>query len=71
MFTIPLKRRDLSTVHTLGYSGRNSSKTSTVSSGHVGDTRPGQTHKKPKDLSTREGEERGCGEGGGVYPVCM
>ena len=66
MFTIPLKRRDLNTVHTLGYSGRNSSKTSTGSSGHVGDTRPGQTRKKPTDLSTREGDECGCGGGGGV-----
>ena len=40
------------------------------SSGHVGGTRPGQTRKKPKDLSAREREERGCGEGGGVYDVC-
>ena len=40
------------------------------SSGHIGGTRPGQTLKKPKDLSTREREERGCGEGGGVYVVC-
>jgi hypothetical protein len=29
------------------------------------------THKKPKDLSTREREEQRCGEGEGVYPVCM
>ena len=28
-----------------------------------------QTRKKPKDLSTREREERGCGEGGGLYTV--
>ena len=26
-----------------------------------GDTGPGQTRKKPKDLSAREREERGCG----------
>ena len=37
----------------------------------MGDTRPGQTCKKPKDLSTREREDRGCGEGGGAYVVCM
>ncbi len=40
------------------------------SRGHVGGTRPGQTRKKPKDLSVREGEDRGCGTGGGVYVVC-
>ncbi len=36
------------------------------SSGHTGGTRSGQTRKKPKDLSEREREERGRGEGGGV-----
>jgi len=36
-----------------------------------GGTRPGQTRKKPKDLSARDREERGRGEGGGVYVVCM
>ena len=36
-----------------------------------GDTRPGQTHKKSKDLSAREREKCGCGEGGGVYTVCV
>ena len=44
------------------------------SSGHTGDTRSGQTGKKPKDLSVREREECGCGKGpkgGGVYVVCM
>jgi hypothetical protein len=41
------------------------------SSGHDGGTRPGQTCKKPKDLSSREREERGRGEGGGVYPVTL
>jgi hypothetical protein len=39
------------------------------SSGHTGGTSPGQTRKKPKDLSTRERENRGCGEGGGLYVV--
>ena len=53
--------------------GRNNSKSSTGSSGHAGGTRPGQTRKKPEGLtrSEREREEGGCGEGGGVYPVCM
>ncbi len=59
--------RDLNGSHTLGFVGRNNSNPSIGSSSHVGDTRPGQTRKKPKDLSTREREERGCGEGGGVY----
>ncbi len=36
---------------------------SSGSGGHTGGTRPGQTWKKPKDLSEREREERGCGEG--------
>ena len=39
--------------------------------GHVGGTRSGQTRKKPEDLSVREREERGRGETGGVYVVCM
>jgi hypothetical protein len=30
---------------------------------------PGQTRKKPKDLSVCEREDRGCGEGGGLYVV--
>ena len=35
---------------------------------------PGQTHKKPEDLSPRENEERGCGErgvGAGVNAVIL
>ena len=51
--------------------GRNNSNPSTGSSGHTGVTRPGQTRKKPKDLSTREREDRGREEGGGVYVVCI
>jgi hypothetical protein len=62
-----LKRRDLNASHTLGCVGRNNSKPSIRSSGHAGGTRPGQTRKKPKDLSAREGEERGRGGDGGVY----
>ena len=42
-----------------------------LSSGHAGGTSPGQTLKKPKDLSVREREERECGEGGGLYDVYM
>ena len=52
---------------TLGWSGRNNSKSSIGSHGHVGGTRPDQTHKTPKDLSTREREERGRGQGVGLY----
>ena len=66
-----LKRRDLNASYTLGCAGRNNSKTSSGSSGHAGGTRPGQTRKKPKNLSARDREERGRGEGGGVHVVCM
>ena len=41
------------------------------SHGHVGDTRPDQTLKTPKDLSVRDCEERGRGEGVGLYVVYM
>ena len=50
--------------------GRRNSNPSSGSSGHTGDTRPGQTRKKPKDLSVREREERGCGEGGCCVIYC-
>ena len=50
-----------------GYVGRNKSKPTIGSSGHVGGTRHGQTR---KDLSAREREERGRGEGVGGYVVC-
>jgi hypothetical protein len=55
--------------HTLGCAGRNNIKPSSGSSGHAEGTSPGQTQKKPKDLSAREREECGCEEGGGVYAV--
>ncbi len=54
--------------------GRNNSKPSigTIGShGHAEGTRPDQTRKTPKDLSAREREERGCGEGVGLYAVYM
>jgi hypothetical protein len=41
-------------------------KLSSGSSGHTGGTSPGQTRKKPEDLSPREREDRGRGKGGGV-----
>ncbi len=68
-----LKRRDLNDSPTLCCEGRTNSKPNSGSSGHAGGTTPGQAHKKPKDLSVREREECGRGEGvgGGVYPVCM
>jgi hypothetical protein len=40
-------------------------RSSNVSSGHTGVTRPGQTWNKPKDLSVCDREDRGCGEGVG------
>ena len=40
--------------------------------GHTeGDTRPGRTRKKPKDLSPCESDDRGCGVGGGVFATLM
>ena len=50
--------------------GRKNSKSSSGSSGHNGGTRSDQTRKKSKDLSTREREECGRGEGWGVYTGC-
>ena len=45
---------------------------SVESSGRTeGDTRPGRTRRKPKKLSVCESEERGRGEGGGVYGTLM
>ncbi len=41
------------------------------SQGHTGGTRSGQTCKTPKDLSSHESEERGCGESVGLYVVYM
>jgi hypothetical protein len=65
-----LKRRDLNVSHTLGYTVK---QTETVRLVVVTEDvrRPGQTHKKPKDLSVCDREERGRGEGGGVYAVCI
>ncbi len=44
---------------------------SSGSSGHTRVTRPGQTHKKPEDLSVCKREDRVCGEVGGGEGVCM
>ena len=66
-----LKLRNLHTSHTLGCAGRKNSKTSIGSHGHAGGTRPGQTRKTPKDLSAHEREERGRGEGVGLYAVYL
>ena len=51
----------------LRYTGRHDSNPSIGSHGHTGGTRPGQTRKTPKDLSAREREERGRGEGVRLY----
>jgi hypothetical protein len=55
----------------LGCSGRKNSKTNIGIHGHTGVTRPVQTHKTPKDLSTHESEERVCEVSVGLYTVCM
>jgi hypothetical protein len=56
----------------LGGTGRKNSETSLRTwHGHTGDTRPGQTRKTTKNLSSHDGEELGCGEGMGLYVVYM
>ena len=61
------KRDGTGFAHHLGSSGKTYSK---PSSGHtVGGRSPGQTHKKPKDLSVCEEREHGVGTG--VYVTMM
>ncbi len=52
-------------------SGRKNSKPNIGIHGHAGGTRPGETRKTPKNLSTHESEERGREESVGLYAVCM
>ena len=59
----------MSVSHPLGSAGRKNSKSSIGTHGHDGGTRPGQTHKIPKDLSEHESEDHGCGESGMVCCV--
>ena len=65
-----LKRRDLNASHTLGCAGKTDRKPNPSGHDAEGGSTPGQTRKKPSDLSAYR-EERGRGEGGGVYAVCM
>ena len=51
---------NLNVSHILSFSCRKNGKSRNGSSGHPGDTRPGQTRKKTKDLSVREREDHGC-----------
>ena len=51
--------------------GRRNSKTNIGIHGHAGGTRPGQTHKTPKNLSAHASEECGSEESVGLYPVYM
>ena len=46
-------------MHWVARMGRNNSDPCSGYIGHAGDTRTGQTRKKPKDLSVLEREERG------------
>ena len=64
-----LKLRILHVSDTQVCAGRKHSTPSIGCHGQAGDTRPGQTRKTPKDLRTREREERGRGEGVGLYAV--
>jgi hypothetical protein len=57
--------------HALGCTGRKNRKSSIGSHGHTGGTRPDQTRKTTKNLSEHDREERGCGEGVGLYVVYM
>ena len=66
-----LKRRDLNSSHTLGSSGKKNSKPNIGIHDHPGNTRPDQTHKTPKNLSTHESEDRGREESVGLYDVCI
>ncbi len=61
--------RILHASYTLGCAGRKNS--SIGCHGHAGGTRPGQTRKTPKDLSSHESEECGRGESVGLYVVYM
>ena len=68
-----LKRRHLNASHTLGCVGKTDgipNPSGHDTEGRLG-SRSGQTHKKPRDLSAHDREERGRGEGGGVYAVCI
>jgi hypothetical protein len=71
MKDIKLKLRILHVSYTLGGAGRKNSTPSIVCHGHAGGTRPDQTRKTPKDLSTHESEESGRGESVGLYTVFM
>ena len=66
-----LKRRDLNTSRTLGCTGTTDGNPNPNGHDTEGDCSPGQTHKKPRDLSVYDREDRGCGEGGGVYVVSV
>jgi hypothetical protein len=67
-----LQRRYLNSSHTLGYTGKIDSKPNTCGHDTEGDYSPGQTCKKPKDLSAYARVDRGCGEGvvGWVCACC-
>ncbi len=54
-------KRDLNTSHTPGYTGEPDSKTNPSGHDTEGGSRSGQTHKKLRDLSVYDREERGCG----------
>ena len=66
-----LQRRDLNSSYTLGSSGKTGSNPNPSGHDGEGDSKAGQTRKKPRDLSPYDREECGRGEGGGVYDVCI
>ena len=66
-----LKPRDLNVSHTLDCVGKTDSNPNPSGNDTEGDSRSGETHEKPRDLSVFDREECGRGEGGGVYVECM
>ena len=64
-----LKRRGQNSSRTLGCEGKTDSNPNPSGHDTEGGSRPGQTHKKPRNLSTYDREECGRGEGVGVYTV--
>ena len=55
----------------MGCLGKTDSKANPSGHDTEGDSKLGQSRKKPRDMSVFDRAECGCGEGGGVYVVCI